>query len=490
MLEAIELGRMAQRRIQLIRKQRIEKVKKLRELGIDPYPARCRRKQTNAQARKSLGKKVAVAGRIMAIRGHGGIQFFDLRDESGQIQLVFKKDQLVHPLTRKLINLLDVGDFIGVEGKVIKTKAGEISVDAESVQLLSKAIRPLPDKWHGLKDIEERFRKRYLDLIMNPSVRAIFERKAKFWELSRKFMGSKGFIEIETPILEHKTGGADARPFITHMNALNQDFYLRISTELYQKRLIGGGFEKIYTLGPNFRNEGIDDEHLPEYYQLEWYWAYADYRDNMRLVRELFLYLARELYGKTRFKVGKYDFDLANKWEEIDYVEIMRKEFNIDVFNSSEKEMLRVIKKHNVQLKGDINKARLLDNLWKILRKGISGPAFLVNEPKFISPLAKSKKDNPELTERFHVIIAGRELGNGYSELNDPIDQLERFKEQQSARDKGDEESQMLDTDFVEMLEYGMPPTSGYGQSERVFWTLEGISAREGTLFPTLRYKK
>lgn len=237
MLEAIELGRMAQRRIQLIRKQRIEKVKKLRELGIDPYPARCRRKQTNAQARKSLGKKVAVAGRIMAIRGHGGIQFFDLRDESGQIQLVFKKDQLVHPLTRKLINLLDVGDFIGVEGKVIKTKAGEISVDAESVQLLSKAIRPLPDKWHGLKDIEERFRKRYLDLIMNPSVRAIFERKAKFWELSRKFMGSKGFIEIETPILEHKTGGADARPFYNPYECFEPRLLLKDFNGIVSKKI-------------------------------------------------------------------------------------------------------------------------------------------------------------------------------------------------------------------------------------------------------------
>ena len=489
MPETIELNKMAQARLQSIRKQRIEKVKKLRELGIDPYPARCQRKQTNVQARKSLGKKVALAGRVMAMRGHGKICFFDLVDSTGKIQLWFQKENLGKK-EYKILKYFDIGDFIGVEGKVVETKAGEISVDVGSFQFLSKAIRPLPDKWHGLKDIEERYRKRYLDLIMNPSVRATFERKAKFWELSRKFIKSKGFIEIETPILEHKTGGADARPFITHMNALGQDFYLRISTELYQKRLIGGGFEKIYTLGPNFRNEGIDDEHLPEYYQLEWYWAYANYRDNMHLVKQLFLYLARELYGKTRFKMGKYDFDLANKWKEIDYVEIMRKKFSIDVFNSSEKEMLRVIKKHGIQLKGDISKSRLLDNLWKILRKGISGPAFLVNEPKFISPLAKSKKEDPRLTERFHVIIAGRELGNGYSELNDPVDQLERFKEQQSARDKGDEESQMLDTDFVEMLEYGMPPTSGYGQSERVFWTFEGISAREGTLFPTLRYKK
>ena len=476
-------------RLQKIRQERIEKLKKLRKLDINPYPAHCQREQTNAQAKKMMGKKVAVVGRIIAKRGHGGIQFFDLRDGSGKIQLVFKKDEL-SSVDLKPLSLLDSGDFIGVQGDVFKTKAGEISVLVKSFHLLTKSLRPLPSKWYGFKDIEERYRKRYLDLIMNPSVRGIFERKAKFWELSRRFMKEKGFMEVETPVLEHKTGGADARPFITHMNALDQDFYLRISTELYQKRLIGGGFEKIYTLGPNFRNEGIDDEHLPEYYSLEWYWAYADYRDNMRLVKEMFLYLTRKLYGKTKFTVGEHCFDLAANWEEIDYSKIIKEKFKIDIFNFSEKKALKIIKKEGVYLEGDINKNRLIDNLWKILRKKISGPAFLVNEPKFISPLAKSKEDDKRLTERFHVIVAGRELGNGYSELNDPLDQLERFKEQQAARDKGDEESQMLDTDFVEMLEYGMPPTSGYGQSERVFWTLEGITAREGTLFPTLRSEK
>ncbi len=476
-------------RLQKIRQERIRKLKELRELGIDPYPARCQRQQTNAQAKEMMGKEVAVAGRIMAIRGHGGIQFFDLRDESGKIQLVFKQDKLPSA-SLKLLNLLDEGDFIDAQGKVFKTKAGETSVLVESFHLLAKSLRPLPSGWYGFKDIEERFRKRYLDLIMNPSVRQIFERKAKFWELSRRFMAKKGFMEVETPVMEHKTGGADARPFVTHMNALNQDFYLRISTELYQKRLIGGGFEKIYTLGPNFRNEGIDDEHLPEYYQLEWYWAYADYRDNMRLVKEMFIYLVQELYGKTEFEVNGYHFDLAAPWQEIDYVKVIKRNFGIDVFNSSEKELLQIIKKSGIKLTGTVNRNRLIDNLWKVLRRKVSGPAFLVNEPKFISPLAKSKRGDERLTERFHVIIAGRELGNGYSELNDPLEQLERFKEQEAARKKGDEESQMLDTDFVEMLEYGMPPTSGYGQSERVFWTLEGITAREGTLFPTLRPEK
>ena len=482
--------------IENLRKIRLEKLEKIRKLGIDPYPARCQRKQTIAQALKMMGKNVAVAGRIMAIRGHGGIQFFDLRDESGKIQLVLKKDQLVNPalpagrsLTRQLVSLLDIGDFIDAQGKVFKTKAGETSVLVKDFHLLTKSLRPLPEKWKGLREPELIFRKRYLDLVMNLERKEMFKRKAKFWELNRQFMKDKGFLEVEVPILEHTTGGADARPFVTHMNALDQDFYLRISTELYQKRLIGGGFEKIYTLGPNFRNEGISDEHLPEYYQIEWYWAYADYRDNMKLVKEMFRYIVQNLYGKTKFEKQGHVFDLADDWEEIDYAEIIKKKVDIDIFRSSEKEILQAIKKRGLKLGGVINRNRLIDNLWKTIRKRIAGPAFLVNEPKFISPLAKSKPDNPEITERFHVIIAGRELGNGYSELNDPLDQLDRFKEQQLARDSGDEESQMMDMDFVEMLEYGMPPTSGYAHSERVFWTFEEVTAREATFFPAMRLK-
>ncbi|KKU00533.1 MAG: lysyl-tRNA synthetase [Candidatus Collierbacteria bacterium GW2011_GWB2_45_17] len=310
------------------------------------------------------------------------------------------------------------------------------------------------------------------------------------WISTRKFLKDKGFIEVETPVLESVTGGADARPFVTHMNAIDQGFFLRISTELFQKRLIGAGFEKIYTIGPNFRNEGMDDEHLPEYYQCEWYWAYADYRDNMELVKDLFRYIAKEVYGKTKFVSRGMEYDLADEWKEIDYVEIIKEKLGIDIFKSTDKEMLEVIKKNGVVLTGTINRSRLIDNCWKIIRKKIAGPAYLVNEPKFMSPLAKSKPENPELTERFHVIIAGSELGNGYTELNDPEDQKARFEEQQAQREAGDEEAQMLDADFVEMLEYGMPPTSGWGHSERLFWFMEDISGREGVLFPPLRVKR
>ena len=354
----------------------------------------------------------------------------------------------------------------------------------KNIRLLSKALRPIPRE---LKNKEQQFRRRYLDLVIHPEKKEMFERKARFWQVQRDFLKKEGFMEVEVPILEAVTGGADAKPFVTHHNALDQDFYLRISTELYQKRLIGAGFEKIYTFGPNFRNEGMDDEHLQEFYDIEWYWAYANYEDNMDLVRRLFIEIAEKVYGRTKFETRGHAFDLAGEWKRLDYVETMKEKYGIDVFNSTDEEILRVVEDNNIELDGDVSRARLIDNLWKLVRSQISGPAFLVNHPKFVSPLAKSHDDNERITERFQVVIAGSELGNGYSEINDPVDQLDRFLEQQSMRDSGDEEAQMLDIDFVEMLEYGMPPASGYGQSERIFWFLEDVSGREGTFFPQMR---
>jgi lysyl-tRNA synthetase class 2 len=432
----------------------------------------------------------------MAWREHGKLIFGQIQDQSGKIQLfiradsMFKADKARQTLGFEELDLLDIGDIIQTTGEVVKTRTGEVSLQVKEIKILTKARLPLPEKWAGIVDPDEALRKRYLDLLMSPEKIQRFERKAKFWSECRKFMSEKGFIEVETPVLETVTGGADARPFVTHMNSIDQDFYLRISTELYQKRLIGAGFEKIYTLAPNFRNEGMDDEHLPEYYSLEWYWAYADYRDNMQLTRELYRHLAKEVYGKTKFMSRGMEYDLADDWEEIDYLKIIKEKIGIDIVKSTNDEMIEAVKKAGVKLTGEINRARLIDNCWKIVRKTIAGPAFLLNEPKFMSPLAKSKAEDPEITERFHIIIAGSELGNGYSELNDPEDQKARFEEQQKAREKGDEEAQMMDTDFVEMLSYGMPPTSGFGMSERVFWFMEDVSGREGTLFPPLRVKK
>lgn len=481
-----------------IRAERLAKVQKIRDLGINPYPASVDRSITNAKVFADFetleGREVTVAGRLMSKREHGDLLFGHIQDTTGKIQLYVRRDVLAETsqdnqtLGFDHLALIDVGDFIGAHGEVTKTKTGEISILVKELRILTKSLRPLPDKWEGLSDIETRFRRRYLDLAMNPEIKARFERKSAFWRASRDFLHAQGFIEVETPVLEHTTGGADARPFVTHHNDLGEDLYLRISSELSQKRLIGGGFEKIFTLGPNFRNEGTSDEHLQEYTQLEWYMAFADYRENMKLVREFFTYVAEEVYGTTKFSTRGHEFDLANSdWPEIDYAGIISERYDIDIFKSTEAEIIKSLANIGIVLTGAINRNRLIDNLWKSIRKTISGPAFLINEPKFMSPLAKSRPDQPELTERFHLILGGSELGNGYSELNDPLEQLARFEDQQVAREAGDEEAQMLDEDFVEMLEYGMPPTSGWGHSERVFWFFEDIPSREGVFFPLMR---
>jgi lysyl-tRNA synthetase class 2 len=487
-------------RLEEIIKEREKKFDTLKLMGIELYPAKSIKEAANKEVvdnfEKHEGKVMTLAGRIMAWREHGKLTFAQIQDQSGRIQLFIRADMI--PVTNKELQtlgfddleLLDLGDIIQAKGEVVKTRTGEVSLMVAEIKLLTKSRLPLPDKWAGIVDADEAVRRRYLDFTMDQSKVRRFERKAKFWAETRKFLENKGFVEVETPILESVTGGADAKPFVTHMNAIDQDFYLRISTELYQKRLIGAGFEKVFTLGPNFRNEGMDDEHLPEYYQGEWYLAYADYRDNMKLVRDLYIHLAKEVYGRTDFETRGYKFDLADEWKEIDYVQSIKDRTGIDVFADDEAKMKKVVVENGVKLTGEINKMRLIDNLWKIVRKEIAGPAFLVNVPRFVSPLAKNKPEDPTLTERFQPIIGGSELGNGYSELNDPVEQKERFLEQQSARDAGDDEAQMMDTDFIEMLEYGMPPTSGFGFSERLFWFMENISGREGTLFPPLRVKK
>ncbi len=487
-------------RLEEILKEREKKVETLKKLGIELYPARSTKEAVNKEVvdnfEKYEGKALTLAGRIMTWREHGKLIFGHIQDQSGRIQLFIRQDMMhgfdkaKQTLGFEELELLDIGDIIQATGEVVRTRTGEVSLQVSEIRLLTKSRLPLPDKWGGIEDPDEAFRKRYLDLTMDQEKVRRFERKAKFWAETRKFLMDQGFMEVETPVLEAVTGGADARPFTTHMNAIDQDFYLRISTELYQKRLIGAGFEKVFTLGPNFRNEGMDDEHLPEYYQCEWYWAYADYRDNMKLVHDLYLHLAKTVYGKTEFEARGYKFDLADEWKEIDYAGEIKVKTGVDVFDFDKEKALEVIKKAGVRLTGEVTKMRIIDNLWKIVRKEIAGPVFLVNVPKFVSPLAKSRLDNPELTERFQPIICGSEMGNGFSELNDPIDQKERFEEQQKAREKGDEEAQMMDTDFVDMLLYGMAPTSGFGFSERLFWFMENVSAREGTLFPPLRIKK
>lgn len=480
-----------------LRDERLRKLEKLREAGVNPYPASSSRTHTTNEATAKFeeyqGKTVTVGGRVKAIRKFGKIAFIVLQDATGEIQLFLRPDNFETYDTKNSelgfehLQLLDSGDFIEASGILIKTQTGEISVEVKKMRLLTKSLRPLPTDQEGFTNKEERLRRRYVDTNVNKNVRERFVRRSKFWQATRDFLNKAGFIEINTPILEHTTGGADANPFVTHMDALDQDFYLRISHELPLKRLIGGGYEKVYDIGPRFRNENYSDEHLPEHIAMEWYWAYADWRDGMKFQTEMFKYVIQETFGTLQFKLSNFDIDLTKEWEQWDYAETIQKHYGLDVYDCSLDEIKKALADHKLEVEKTENKARGIDKLWKNIRKNVAGPIWLVNTPLFISPLAKNNPDNPNTVERFQPVIAGTELGNGWSELNDPVDQLNRFMEQQSMRDAGDDEAQMLDIDYVEMLEYGMPPACGWGNSERVFWIFEGVTAREGVIFPQLR---
>ena len=385
----------------------------------------------------------------------------------------------------KQLKLLDTGDFVEATGTVLRTKTGEISVGVRELRLLAKALRPLPEK---LENKEERFRRRYVDMNVNPAVRQRFYRRSTFWQATRDYLNQHGFTEVNVPVLEHTTGGADANPFVTHMDALDgQQFYLRISHELPLKRLLGAGFEKVYDIGPRFRNENYSDEHLPEHIAMEWYAAYWDWQQGMRFMEDMYKYVLERTFGTLQFTLGEFEVDMSGQWQVWDYAEVIHKHYHIDVYNTTIEEVAAKLKEHGLEVEKTDSIPRGIDKLWKNIRKTVAGPVWLVNTPKFISPLSKTNPDNPQTVERFQPVIAGSELGNGFSELNDPIDQLNRFVEQQQMRDAGDEEAMMLDIDFVEMLEYGMPPACGWGFSERVFWVFEGVTAREGVPFPQLR---
>ena len=478
-----------------LRDERIRKLEALRALGVDPFPARAERTHTIADVVGRFdeleGNEVRVVGRIAATRKFGKLAFVVLRDMSGQVQLFLKSDT-VEPLDAAQsrlgmgeLNLLDPGDFIEATGPLIRTKTGEISVDVRQLRLLTKSLRPLPETFTNK---EERFRRRYVDMNVNLDVRDRFIRRSKFWQATRDFLNQHGFYEVNIPVLEHTTGGADANPFVTHMDALDdQQFYLRISHELPLKRLIGAGFEKVYDLGPRFRNENYSDEHLPEHIAMEWYWAYADWQEGIAFQEELFKYILQETFGTLQFHLGEFDVDLAGDWPRWDYAETIEKRYGLDPFDCTLEQVKEALKANSLEVEQTENKARGIDKLWKNIRKDVAGPIWLINTPTFISPLSKVNPDRPETTQRAQVVIAGSELCNLFSELNDPLDQLNRFTEQQAMRDAGDDEAMMLDIDYVEMLEYGMPPACGLGFSERVFWIFEGVTAREGVPFPQLK---
>ena len=478
-----------------IRESRLQKLARLREAGMDPYPARISRDlslkdlRENFDSKQSASEKVTVAGRIMAIRGQGAILFVVLDDGTDKFQCVFKKDTIDEKLFTLFTEAIDIGDFISVSGTLFTTERGEKSILTESWNIVTKSLLPLPEKWHGITDEDERYRKRYLDMLMNPELREIFKKRSKFWNVMREYLLSKDFIEVETPVLENTTGGADARPFITHHNALDIDVYLRISAgELWQKKLLVAGFPRTFEIGRIFRNEGMSAEHLQDYTQLEYYMAYSDFNQGMEMTKELYRLIGEKVFGTTNFTIKGFEIDLAGDWQIYDFVEIIKKEYGIDALDTNALEIEDTLKKYEIKYEAnDVSVERGVDLLWKRVRKTIGGPGFLINVPVYLEPLAKKNPENQKTVERFQVILAGSEMGKGFSELNDPVDQKERFMSQQALRDAGDDEAQMADMEFVEALEHGMPPAFGFGLSERLFSFLIDKPVRETVLFPLMK---
>jgi lysyl-tRNA synthetase class 2 len=477
-----------------IRADRIKKRELLRAAGMNPYAAKTFRTHQVSEVLKQFEKlseaetPVVLSGRVMSIRRHGGSAFADLDDSTGRFQIFFSRDTLGKRLFDLLNDTIDPGDFIEVKGIPFVTKRGSEALNAEDWRALTKALRAVPTEHFGIKDEDERYRKRYLDLLLDPALKDLLAKKELFWQTARDFMKQHDFAEVETPTLEVTTGGAEARPFKTYHHDFDMDMYLRISIgELWQKRLMAAGYQKTFEIGRAYRNEGSSPEHLQEFTNLEFYAAYADYHDGMELVRDLYRELAEKVFGTTKFTTRGHTFDLADEWKEIDYVNEIKKQTSIDVLVASKGEMASKLQELGVKYEGD-SKERLTDTLWKYCRKKISGPAFVVNHPLLVAPLAKKAEDR-EVVERFQPLLAGSELGNGYSELNDPEEQAKRFAEQQKLIESGDEEAMMPDHEFVEMLEYGMPPTCGFGFGERLFAFLADKPLREVQYFPLMKPK-
>ena len=469
-----------------------EKLEELKANGKDPHEIvnfkdRTPSKEIKDNFDEFESKSARIAGRIMAKRGHGNMSFMDIQDESGIIQIVNRKNVIGDEF--KEVKKYDIGDIVGVEGEVFKTNQGEISIETHTPQLLTKSLQMLPEKWHGLKDPDLRYRQRYLDLIVNPEVKEVFVLRSKIISEIRKFLDNRGFLEVETPILNTIAGGATARPFITHHNTLDIDMYLRIANELYLKRLIVGGFDKVYEMGRMFRNEGMDATHNPEYTAMELYQAYGDYDDMMEITEHLIETVATNVLGKTSIEYDGNEIELKAPWRRLPMIDAIKEETGID-FNeiTSYEDAVAIAKEKNVEVKesrGEI----IAEFFEEFVEEKLIQPTFIIDYPVEISPLAKRKNDDKSLTYRFEAFINGKEVANAFSELNDAADQRERFEAQVAKREKGDDEAQMMDYDFVNALEVGLPPTGGLGIGiDRVIMLLTGQhSIRDVLLFPTMK---
>lgn len=477
---------------------RLKNLQGLIEAGVDPYPARAKRTHTIAAARalyehgKSEGQEVSVAGRLRRIRIMGKMSFADLEDGTGVIQLVLRKDSLPGDFYDNIWKrLIDLGDFVGATGPLVVTKTGELSVEVRELQFLSKTLKPMPDKWHGVRDREKRYRRRYVDLLANPPVREIFRKRAAIVRALREYLDNEGFLEVETPILQPIYGGAAARPFITHHNQLHQDLYLRISFELYLKRLIVGGYDRVYEIGRDFRNEGVSFKHNPEFTQLEFYEAYADYNDVMRRAEEMVAYVARKVTGGHTITWQGHTIDVTPPWRRIPLRQAIFEATGIDYESYPDAASLAAeMRRRGHEPDPRSSWGKLVDSLMaKYVEPNLIQPTFLIDYPRDVSPLAKGSPTDPRQVERFEGFMAGMEICNAFSEINDPIDQLQRFLDENYRARHGDEEAHPIDEDFIEALCYGMPPTGGFGMGidrlTMIFTDTDTI--REVILFPHLR---
>jgi lysyl-tRNA synthetase class 2 len=471
------------------RRKKLEQYRKVREA----YPGEARQRlpisEVVSNFKKLLKKKtkVKIVGRIVSLRDQGKIAFWELADQSGRIQTVLSAQKIKD--FSFIAQTFDLGDFAEIEGTLIVTKRGTESLEAKKVTMLSKSLRPLPSEWFGLADEEAKLRKRYLDILLNPEVKKLFIQKAKFWSAIRKSLEEAGFLEVQTPVLENIPGGAEAEPFVTHHNALDTDFYLRISLELPLKKLLVAGYDKVFEIGRIFRNEGIDREHLQDYTQMECYWAYADYKAMMKFTREMYLRAIKEAFGTLKLKTA--DGTVINwgaKWPEVDYETEFKKGTGLVLAKATNAELLAKTKELKLEIPKNAGRARLIDVLFKkTCRPKLIQPCFLINPPVDIEPLAKRLPNDARRVARFQIVAMGSELGKGFSELNDPLDQRARFEEQEKARAAGDAEAQRIDEDFLEAMEYGMPPAAGFGMSERLFAFFADKSVREASIFPLTR---
>ena len=476
-------------------KTKLDKLENIKKFGMNPYPEKSRKDFGNgavlADFEKLAGKEINLAGRVKSFRPMGGSTFAHIEDSSGQIQVFLNKKNIAEEKYKLFVKSVEIGDFIEVTGKLFKTKQDEKTLEVSDWQMLSKNIRPIPSEYYGLKDTEALLRKRYLDLMMNPETREIFRKKNIFWQTIRGFLTKEGFLEVQTPVLEHIPGGAEAEPFVTHHNALDEDFYLRISLELALKRLLVGGFEKVFEIGRVFRNEGIDRAHLQEFDSMEFYWAYANLEQGMKLSEKLFKEIVKAVLGGFASKYEDNEIDWSKKFPIVDYFTEFKKATGLDLEADLSAEALRA-KADELKIKYEkgYSVGRLVDAIYKkTVRPKLIQPCFLTGHPLAVSPLAKKDPENPKKVLRFQIVAGGSELCNAFAELNDPIDQKNRFMEQMQAREAGDKEAQMIDEDFVEALEYGMPPAFGFGLSERLFAFILNKSVRETVIFQPVREK-